>query len=95
MLEKASRATKKFLKNLLTSKFGYDIIRLSKGRKTPQTRKDKTMKEYLFAIIILCWLFCGFMGIMYCKDDKTNWWMIVFSGMVVPIAFIAEFCGLL
>ncbi len=53
------------------------------------------MKEYLFAIIILCWVFCGFMGIMYCKDDKTNWWMIVFSGMIVPIAFIAEFCGLL
>ena len=53
------------------------------------------MKKMIFLAVIVIWLFFGGMGIMTCKNDETNWWMVVFFIMTPLLAIIASFCGLM
>lgn len=44
----------------------------------------------IFIIIIFSWLFIGLRGIAKCKENKTNWEMLIFLLFVPFIPFLAK-----
>lgn len=53
-----------------------------------------TIGKIIFCIVVIAWLFDMFIGILHCKEDIVNWWLIIGFGFVPFLAIIAYFCGL-
>lgn len=53
------------------------------------------MLKVIFVLIIIVWLFVGFLGNLHCKENRVNYEMIVFMLFVPFIPLIAKACGLI
>lgn len=50
--------------------------------------------EIIFTIVILIWIFCGFMGMLHCNNGKVNYWFIIFFLAAPFLVAIAKIYGL-
>ena len=44
----------------------------------------------VFTITIICWLFVGLLGGMFCKSNRTNWAILIFMGFTPLIPVVAK-----
>lgn len=49
---------------------------------------------FLFTLIMFAWFFVGFLGLLHCKDDGVNWWLLAFIVFVPFVPLVAKVCGL-
>lgn len=48
------------------------------------------MEKMIFGAVLLVWAACGVIGVMRCKNEGVNWWMIGFSAAVPFIPLVAK-----
>jgi hypothetical protein len=51
--------------------------------------------KLVFCLIILVWLFVGFLGLLHCKKNRVNYEMIAFVLFSLFVPLIAKACGLI
>jgi len=49
----------------------------------------------MFVVFILLWCFVGFLGVWNCKENRTNYGMLLFLLMAPFIPLIAHLCKLI
>jgi hypothetical protein len=53
------------------------------------------MLKVIFVLIIVAWLFIGFLSNLHCKENRVNYELIVFVLFVPFIPLLAKACGLI